>query len=260
MNYLESNEYKNKKFQLKDEYVKCYNKIETYIQFANIYGVHQEACLNQVLDDFISAQAEGKQIDSLTGPNVRKYCDTIIQKRKSTSNRQIEVLSMVVGLPVTIMFLALFTTIFNNKEISITSSITIRAFSISYPVLSLTYFSVKWKTAKTFFDHAQASRIITTFVSIIFLGSIYVISIALDRILSIAIPIPLPLFISAFTPLLLLLIALFIISIKENRQFQIVPESEEFTIEQVTCHKCGKEHDMDYPRCPYCKNKNEFYI
>lgn len=26
-------------------------------------------------------------------------------------------------------------------------------------------------------------------------------------------------------------------------------------ITQITCPECGKEHDMDYPKCPYCKHK-----
>ncbi|CCQ93869.1 putative N utilization substance protein A [[Clostridium] ultunense Esp] len=30
-------------------------------------------------------------------------------------------------------------------------------------------------------------------------------------------------------------------------------ETIEDQIEQVECPNCGKTHDMDYPKCPYCK-------
>lgn len=30
-------------------------------------------------------------------------------------------------------------------------------------------------------------------------------------------------------------------------------ESETETLPQRTCPQCGKAHDFDYPRCPYCK-------
>lgn len=30
-------------------------------------------------------------------------------------------------------------------------------------------------------------------------------------------------------------------------------ESEAENIPQRTCPQCGREHDFDYPRCPYCK-------
>ncbi len=30
---------------------------------------------------------------------------------------------------------------------------------------------------------------------------------------------------------------------------------EESGIAQVVCPNCGKKHDMDYPKCPYCKHQ-----
>lgn len=53
---------------------------------------------------------------------------------------------------------------------------------------------------------------------------------------------------------LVLLTVLVIIEKKDNKQLRIVPESEETAIEQVICPACGNEYDMDYPKCPYCKN------
>ena len=36
----------------------------------------------------------------------------------------------------------------------------------------------------------------------------------------------------------------------ENEQ---IDETVEDKILQRTCPKCGKSHDIDYPKCPYCK-------
>ena len=32
---------------------------------------------------------------------------------------------------------------------------------------------------------------------------------------------------------------------------------EEYVAPQVRCPKCRKEHDFDYPKCPYCGHKYE---
>lgn len=31
-------------------------------------------------------------------------------------------------------------------------------------------------------------------------------------------------------------------------------QMEEDQIMQIECPNCGKVHDMDYPKCPFCKN------
>lgn len=32
-------------------------------------------------------------------------------------------------------------------------------------------------------------------------------------------------------------------------------ENDENKISQITCPECGKLHDWDYPKCPYCKHQ-----
>lgn len=34
---------------------------------------------------------------------------------------------------------------------------------------------------------------------------------------------------------------------------EVIDETVEDKIWQRTCPKCGKSHDFDYPKCPYCK-------
>lgn len=35
--------------------------------------------------------------------------------------------------------------------------------------------------------------------------------------------------------------------------YQTVSEGAENEIAQLKCPQCGKTHDMDYPKCPFCK-------
>ncbi len=37
------------------------------------------------------------------------------------------------------------------------------------------------------------------------------------------------------------------------------PEEAGSGIAQVKCPRCGREHDMDDPKCPFCGAKNELY-
>lgn len=32
-------------------------------------------------------------------------------------------------------------------------------------------------------------------------------------------------------------------------------EYQQNEVTQITCPKCGKKHDFDYPKCPFCGNK-----
>lgn len=45
-------------------------------------------------------------------------------------------------------------------------------------------------------------------------------------------------------------------AIIEARQFNDTKRNDKTDdIGQVICPNCGKSHDMDYPKCPYCKYK-----
>lgn len=39
----------------------------------------------------------------------------------------------------------------------------------------------------------------------------------------------------------------------ECGKFEFFQMEGEEQIEQVKCPNCGKTHDMDYPKCPFCK-------
>ena len=40
-----------------------------------------------------------------------------------------------------------------------------------------------------------------------------------------------------------------------NMHFTVQSEDE---LPQIKCKKCGKEYDMDYPKCPHCKTKTKY--
>ena len=49
-------------------------------------------------------------------------------------------------------------------------------------------------------------------------------------------------------------IVICIISLFENTHFESNhDEKEQDMLPQITCPKCGKQYDMDYPKCPFCK-------
>ncbi len=37
--------------------------------------------------------------------------------------------------------------------------------------------------------------------------------------------------------------------------FQAEAEADGITIQQKKCPECGKTHDIDYPKCPFCKHR-----
>jgi len=45
--------------------------------------------------------------------------------------------------------------------------------------------------------------------------------------------------------------------ILEARRIENAPPSQDplDQIAQISCPSCGKKHDMDYPKCPYCNHR-----
>ncbi len=45
--------------------------------------------------------------------------------------------------------------------------------------------------------------------------------------------------------------------LEDQLNMHLTVESED-ELPQIKCKKCGKEYDMDYPKCPYCKTKTKY--
>lgn len=66
--------------QLKKEYKTTFEKIEVYINgCSKLNNIEKNNCLLQVLDTFLSAQVEGKSVKDITGKNVKRYCDNMVE-------------------------------------------------------------------------------------------------------------------------------------------------------------------------------------
>jgi len=48
------------------------------------------------------------------------------------------------------------------------------------------------------------------------------------------------------------------VSYLEDKLNMHLPVNTDDELPQVKCKKCGKEYDMDYPKCPYCDAQTEF--
>lgn len=45
--------------------------------------------------------------------------------------------------------------------------------------------------------------------------------------------------------------------LEDQLDMHLTLESDE-DLPQIKCSKCGKEYDMDYPKCPHCKIKTKY--
>jgi DNA-binding ferritin-like protein (Dps family) len=71
--------YKNYITQLENEYKTTFEKIEIYINGSSkLNSLEKNDCLLEILDNFLSAQAEGMSINHITGIDLKKYCDSMI--------------------------------------------------------------------------------------------------------------------------------------------------------------------------------------
>ncbi|SHH66433.1 DUF1048 domain-containing protein [Clostridium grantii] len=71
--------YKKYKEQLQNEYLETFVKIELYINGSTkLNEKRKNDCFLQILDTFLSAQEEANSVKSITGRDLRKYCDSMI--------------------------------------------------------------------------------------------------------------------------------------------------------------------------------------
>lgn len=71
--------YKNYIEELENEYLETFKKIEIYIDGSTkLNTLEKNDCFLQILDTFLSSQVEGKSIKSITGTDLKKYCDNMI--------------------------------------------------------------------------------------------------------------------------------------------------------------------------------------
>lgn len=72
-------DYKKYIHKLEDEYLDTFRKVESYISSSTkLNQIEKNNCFLQILDTFLSAQTEERNIKDITGLDLKKYCDNMI--------------------------------------------------------------------------------------------------------------------------------------------------------------------------------------
>jgi DNA-binding ferritin-like protein (Dps family) len=259
MSFYENDEYIEAKNKLKDEYAVCYQKAAAYIQASNYGQELEENCLMQILDDFLSAQAEQKPVARIIGPNLRKFCDDMIKAEfERISDRKIYIFMQTAGIILCVPLLIIMKTfVFEKKAFVLDNLLHLNfgGFEILFCSIFILYYIIKKLVSVAFFNHAGISKLLSRALFIVSIALANVLSRFIDHYIIVSIPLPLPILmivtISALT--------VFIICLRIDRKRRIKPVITEYEeidhIDHIICPECGKEYDCDYPRCPYCKHK-----
>lgn len=265
--YYGTEEYRKWMGQLKGEYAAAYKKIVLYIQTYNLYGTEvSENCLQQILDEFLTGQHMGKPLDKITGNSLRRYCNKIM---KAEADRlSLTLLMWLQCIPVFILLSSIFTTGFYIiKKLSIPFRINeyavINGQVFLFVFLTIFYIIIKRLLAICFFHYPKVVKSITllAYIATIGLG----ISILKEEIKGISnllfIRIPAPLF---WIVTILSIVASILLGKSMDRKKSklnvVVTKEVEDQIEKRTCPNCHKNHDYDYPTCPYCEHKYEEFL
>lgn len=260
--FYEKDDYISAKKQLRGEYAVAYKKVAAYIHAANYHGIdHEESCLLQIMDDFLSAQKEGKPLIKITGPNLRRFCDHII---KAESDRMsvglmfwLQVISTILMLFSMLIFFNTFIFPENNVTLASLNNIQLKGSVIIFiSVFVLSYF-VKKIISIIFFHYAIITNILGIIIFMFTLGSIQFIHEEYDYLIPISIYIPFPLYLMVTTISIASFTWCCIYINKHKVKYIMTPHdtSEIDEIDKRVCPDCGKTHDCDYPNCPYCKHR-----
>lgn len=264
MIYYETEDYKQCKQQLMDEYALYFDKIETYIQttgFSMSYNI-EEDCLYQIIDDLLSAQKDERPVASITGTDLKKYCHTMvaaeISRSKENANDRLKIALYLLTTLLLMFIKMLFLDIKEDNDLPLMTrmqDIRLGIFEGGLWLLGFVLTYMNKVIARVYLDRAKVSRHIHKLVNTIFtMIMIQFIMYATPRkYFNLGIPIPLPLYLTLSILLLLYIIIATIQERKKRRQFNNWIEVDQ--MEQKVCPACGKQHDIDYPRCPYCKYK-----
>ncbi|MBL4931686.1 DUF1048 domain-containing protein [Clostridium paridis] len=112
--------------QLEMEYKTQFFKVEAYINISSKLNYKEKnSCLLQVLDSFLSAQEEGKNVFEITGNNLKGYCDNMIYGESIYVYKMSRICSTFLSSVYFVSFVHLFISfcnrIFNGKNTNVFS-------------------------------------------------------------------------------------------------------------------------------------------
>ncbi|MHB8131343.1 MAG: DUF1048 domain-containing protein [Mobilitalea sp.] len=223
MIYYERDEYIEAKKMLKDEYAVCYQKIATYIHLYYINGMeHEENCLLQIMDDFLSAQSEGRPVAFITGLDVRKFSDNMMKAELNRRNRKIIFVEQIATIPFVISMMIFMKILMVNDmklKFEYFQKISFGGFELTFICLGMFMVFGRKILSKLFFEHIKVSKMVYIVFTFMFFVFIREILVALNQIIPINIPIPFAIFILLFLIPFYILIA---IGNKERKEKRVI--------------------------------------
>ncbi len=258
--YYETKEYRVGLNQLKDEYAIAYKKAATYIHTVNVYGLElEENCLLQVMDDFLTAQKEEKPLYKITGSNLRSFCNRIIKAEAERASYGIVYWLQIIPISVLTysILIFLFTFVLSDSKVAWYSihTITLKGSVLLFAGIVALIYVFKRILANILFNNFILSKI--TNIAMIIIAAIIINEFFEqgDKLVPISLQLSMPIFI--VLNVLAVIAAIWCIQYVNKRKikYKIIPEdviADE--IDKRICPTCSKEHDCDYPVCPYCKH------
>ena len=199
MSYFENEEYRKAKDTLRDEYAIEYKKCETYIHSVRAEGKIEENCLFQILDDFLSAQADKKSLSVVTGPDLRNFCDKLLNaERDRISNKKVYLIQWIFVIPLIIsisIFIRSFMYTKPGHFLENVNNLYIGGYELYYLLIFLTGLFLKKQFSVLFFHHSRLHRTVETVVYVLIIGITWFVATLLGALFPISIPIPYPIYI-----------------------------------------------------------------
>ncbi len=259
--YYESKEYREAKGQLRDEYAVAYQKAATYIHTNNIYGIEsEEGCLQQIMDDFLSAQTDGKPLSKVTGTNLRNFCDKMIKAESKRSSIGVVYLLYLISLSIIVIsiFLGWKAYAISSEKLSWNLFNHIRADGSIITFLGIILFGyvVKRLFSILLFHYAKTLKTTNIIIYLLTMWAAIRVLEADTFLIKITFPIPVSLFfISNIVSIIMIMLCSIYLSRHKSQWKKIAQEAPEDEIEKRICPSCNRPHDCDYPVCPHCKHR-----
>lgn len=259
--YYKTEEYSEAKKQLEGEYAAAYKKAAAYIHASNLYGLeNEESCLLQIMDDFLTAQKEGKPLYKITGPDLRRFCNKMM---KAESQRlAFGVVYWLYTIPVIFLLISMVTVLetflFTEEKVPLSTLkyIKINGNIILFFGIVFLFSIIKKLLAVVFFHYTKTLNIILMAAFGLAIGGASIILESGTSLIPVSIPVPVTLFlILNIASVIAAGIGIYYNNKHKVRYRMVQVEEELDEIEKRACPVCGKLHDCDYPACPYCRHK-----
>lgn len=165
-------------------------------------GKIEENCLIQILDDFLSAQADEKSSTAVTGPELRDFCDRMLNAERDRSrNKSIYFLQMIFLTPFIICLIIFIRSFLYTKPghfLENINNLHIEGYEFYYILIFITGLLFKKQISVLFFHHSRLLRKVETVVYIFIIGTTFIFASILSVLVPISIPIAYPVYSTIF--------------------------------------------------------------